>query len=219
MNLTTTHLIELIRDIPLNVPYTYVNTKSGSTAELIAINPAETSVTIKRVTKDGTIKITRVDSKKISAIADGLQENVPISIDDLLRNNDNVRSAIEAILVRTSEIYTYVVKNHKTLVWVPTKTHKSGSITVLPPEDYNILRSNTVKSLDDKSLNRALLAMEKQILATQELVSIQKRLMESIRLCPSGINTDKIQKTLNDQMSKINDMLERQESIKLILTR
>lgn len=219
MNLTTTHLIELIRDIPLNVPYTYVNTKSGSTAELIAINPAETSVTIKRVTKDGTIKITRVDSKKISAIADGLQENVPISIDDLLRNNDNVRSAIEAILVRTSEIYTYFVKNHKTLVWVPTRIHKAGNITVLPPEDYNILRSNTVKSLDDKSLNRALLAMEKQILATQELVSIQKRLMESIRLCPSGINTDKIQKTLNDQMSKINDMLERQESIKLILTR
>ena len=219
MNLTTTHLIELIRDIPLNVPYTYVNTKSGSTAELIAINPAETSVTIKRVTKDGTIKIARVDSKKISAIADGLQENVPISIDDLLRNNDNVRSAIEAILVRTSEIYTYVVKNHKTLVWVPTKTHKSGSITVLPPEDYNILRSNTVKSLDDKSLNRALLAMEKQLLATQDLVSVQKQLLESIQSCMSGNNTDKIQKTLNEQISKVNDMLERQESIKELLTR
>lgn len=219
MKLTTTHLIELIQDIPMNVPYTYVNTKSGSTAELIDINPAETSVTIKRVTKDGTIKISRVDSKKISAIADGLQENVPISIDDLLRNNDNVRSAIEAILVRTSEIYTFVVKNHKTLVWVPTKIHKSGDIIVLPPKDYNILRINTVKSLDDKSLNRVLLAMEKQILATRELVSVQKRLLESIQLCLSGINTDKIQKMLNDQMSKINDMLERQESIKGILTR
>lgn len=219
MKLTTTHLIELIQDIPMNVPYTYVNTKSGSTAELIDINPAETSVTIKRVTKDGTIKISRVDSKKISAIADGLQENVPISIDDLLRNNDNVRSAIEAILVRTSEIYTFVVKNHKTLVWVPTKIHKSGDIIDLPPEDYNILRINTVKSLDDKSLNRVLLAMEKQILATRELVSVQKRLLESIQLCLSGINTDKIQKMLNDQMSKINDMLERQESIKGILTR
>lgn len=218
MKLTTTHLIELIQDIPMNVPYTYVNTKSGSTAELIDINPAETSVTIKRVTKDGTIKISRVDSKKISAIADGLQENVPISIDDLLRNNDNVRSAIEAILVRTSEIYTFVVKNHKTLVWVPTKIHKSGDIIVLPPKDYNILRINTVKSLDDKSLNRVLLAMEKQILATRELVSVQKRLLESIQLCLSGINTDKIQKMLNDQMSKINDMLERQESIKGILT-
>ena len=214
MKLTTTHLIELIQDIPMNVPYTYVNTKSGSTAELIDINPAETSVTIKRVTKDGTIKISRVDSKKISAIADGLQENVPISIDDLLRNNDNVRSAIEAILVRTSEIYTFVVKNHKTLVWVPTKIHKSGDIIDLPPEDYNILRINTVKSLDDKSLNRVLLAMEKQILATRELVSVQKRLLESIQLCLSGINTDKIKKKLNDQMSKINDMLERQESIK-----
>lgn len=61
--------------------------------------------------------------------------------------------------------------------------------------------------------------MEKQILATQELVSVQKRLLESIQLCQSGINTDKIQKKLNDQMYKINDMLERQESIKGILTR
>ena len=102
---------------------------------------------------------------------------------------------------------------------MPTKTHKSGSITVLPPEDYNILRSNTVKSLDDKSLNRALLAMEKQLLATQELVSVQKQLLESIQSCMSGNNTDKIQKTLNEQISKVNDMLERQESIKELLTR
>ena len=34
-----------------------------------------------------------------------------------------------------------------------------------------------------------------------------------------GNNTDKIQKTLNEQMSKVNDMLERQESIKELLTR
>ena len=218
MKLTTTHLIELIQAIPMNVPYTYVNTKSGSTAELIEINPAETSVTIKRVTKDGTIKISRVDSKKISAIADGLQENAPISIDDLLRNNDNVRSAIEAILVRTSEIYTYFVENHKTLVWVPTKPHEPGNITVLLVEDYNILRSNTVKSLDEKLQNRALLSMEKQLLATQEVKSNQERLMETIKSY-SVINTEKVQKMLNDQTSKINEMLERQESIKELLTR
>ena len=218
MKLTTTHLIELIQAIPMNVPYTYVNTKSGSTAELIEINPAETSVTIKRVTKDGTIKIARVDSKKISAIADGLQENAPISIDDLLRNNDNVRSAIEAILVRTSEIYTYFVENHKTLVWVPTKPHEPGNITVLLVEDYNILRSNTVKSFDDKLQNRALLSMEKQLLATQEVKSNQERLMETIKSY-SVINTEKVQKMLNDQTSKINEMLERQESIKELLTR
>lgn len=202
----------------MNVPYTYVNTKSGSTAELIEINPAETSVTIKRVTKDGTIKISRVDSKKISAIADGLQENAPISIDDLLRNNDNVRSAIEAILVRTSEIYTYFVENHKTLVWVPTKPHEPGNITVLLVEDYNILRSNTVKSFDEKLQNRALLSMEKQLLATQEVKSNQERLMETIKSY-SVINTEKVQKMLNDQTSKINEMLERQESIKELLTR
>lgn len=218
MKLTTTHLIELIQAIPMNVPYTYVNTKSGSTAELIEINPAETSVTIKRVTKDGTIKISRVDSKKISAIADGLQENAPISIDDLLRNNDNVRSAIEAILVRTSEIYTYFVDNHKTLVWVPTKPHEPGNITVLLVEDYNILRSNTVKSFDEKLQNRALLSMEKQLVATQEVKSNQERLMETIKSY-SVINTEKVQKMLNDQTSKINEMLERQESIKELLTR
>ena len=218
MKLTTTHLIELIQAIPMNVPYTYINTKSGSTAELIEINPAETSVTIKRVTKDGTIKISRVDSKKISAIADGLQENAPISIDDLLRNNDNVRSAIEAILVRTSEIYTYFVENHKTLVWVPTKPHEPGNITVLLVEDYNILRSNTVKSFDEKLQNRALLSMEKQLLATQEVKSNQERLMETIKSY-SVINTEKVQKMLNDQTSKINEMLERQESIKELLTR
>ena len=86
MKLTTIHLIDMIANIRKNVKYSYVNTRSHSIVELIDVNSAEGSITIKRITKDDTIKVSKVNHDKIKAISDGLLENTPISSDDLLRN-------------------------------------------------------------------------------------------------------------------------------------
>ena len=151
MKLTTTHLIDLIKALPINTAFDYVNTKSRSTVEIIGIDAAAGVISIKRTTKNGGVKESRLNLNKLSAIAGGLKENNPISIDDLLRNNDNVRSAIEAILVRTAEIYTFTINNHKTLVWVPTKPHTSGIIKSLTTEDYGIVSYNKEKPLKENN--------------------------------------------------------------------
>ena len=219
MKLTTTHLIELVKDIPQNVPFNYVNTKSRSIVELVDVSPSEGSITIKRTTKEDNVKVSKVDFKKLKAISDGLLENTPISIDDVLRNNDNVRSAIEAILVRTSEIYTYSVKNHKNMVWVPSHPHQVGVIVSLAADDYSLLREKTVKSFDDKLLNTAIQIMGKQLAATQELLNTQRNLLQKISEHYSSENAEKILRSLNEQLSTTAEILERQNSLKSLLTK
>ena len=219
MKLTTTHLIDMIAEIPQNVPFGYVNPKSHSLVELTEVNPGDGSVSIKRTTKNDTVKLSKVNFGKITAISDGLLENTPISIDDLLRNNDNVRSAIEAILVRTSEIYTYTVKNHKNMVWVPTHPHAVGEITALSPSLYSILRERTVKSFDDKLLKTATELMKKQLEETQNLIKSQNELMGKMEILPSTFNTEKLSKILNEQLSKTTELRERQETLHKLLTK
>lgn len=196
MKLTTTHLIDLIKALPLNTAFDYVNTKSRSTVEITGIDAASGIVSIKRTTKDGGVKESRINMTKLSTIADGLKENTPISIDDLLRNNDNVRSAIEAILVRTAEIYTYTVSNHKTMVWVPSKPHISGTIKPLSAEDYGIVSYEEAKPLTEKLLN-----------STIGLINIQIS------------ETKKLLKALGDEHSKVEDLLQRQESLLRMLSK
>ena len=72
MKLTTTHLIDMIAELPQNVSFGYVNTKSGSLVELTDVNAAEGSISIKRTTKEGTEKLSKVNNDKLKAISDGL---------------------------------------------------------------------------------------------------------------------------------------------------
>lgn len=196
MKLTTTHLIEMIKALPVNESFDYVNTKSRSTVVIISVDPAEGSVTIKRTTKEGSVKESRINLKKLSVIADGLKENSPISIDDLLRNNDNVRSAIEAILVRTAEIYTYTVDNHKTMVWVPSKPHTAGIIQPLSTEDFGIVSFEEAKPLTEKLLK-----------STIELLNIQIA------------ETKKLLKAFDREVGKTEELLQRQESLLKMISR
>lgn len=196
MKLNTTHLIDMIKAIPQNRAFDYVNTKSRSTVEIIGIDATAGAVSIKRTTKDGGVKESRINLNKLSAIADGLKENTPISIDDLLRNNDNVRSAIEAILVRTAEIYTYTVNNHKTMVWVPSKPHTAGIIKPLSSEDYGVVSHEGAKLLTEKLLN-----------STIELINIQIA------------ETKKVLKALEDETAKTEELLQREESLLRMLSK
>lgn len=196
MKLTTTHLIDLIKALPYNTAFNYVNTKSKSIVEIIGIDAAAGIVSIKRTTKDGGVKESRINLAKLSAIASGLKENTPISIDDLLRNNDNVRSAIEAILVRTAEIYTYTVNNHKTLVWVPSKPHTSGLIMPLSAEVFGAFSQEETTQLTNKLLSMTVELINKQIAETK-----------------------KILKVISEEKEKTEELLQRQEAILRMLSK
>lgn len=219
MILTATHLFDMIQELPLNHPFAYVNPKSKSVVEILSTESPQLVVTIKRTTKDNTAKESRVGFEKLKILAEGLVENTPISIDDLLRNNDNVRSAIEAILVRTSEIYTYTVKNHKTLVWVPSKPHNPGQVIPLAPSDYHLVRQRTISPIDSKLLSAFSSLVEREI---KETISLKKELEGMVNSFYTNTHIkepERILRNLNDCSSKIDILLERQNKLFQLLTK
>ena len=82
------------------------------------------------------------------------------------------------------------------MVWVPSKPHTSGIIKPLSAEDYGVVSHEEAKPLTEKLLN-----------STIELINIQIA------------ETKKLLKALGDEHSKVEELLQRQESLLRMLSK
>lgn len=142
MKLTKEHILELFRQLPVNISCDYVN-------------PGIYSVRRKPIEGDEVhfaLYENEIDSNKdvplteaaMETMANAIKENSPISIDAALVNGGNKRSAIEGALIRTSEFYSIKRGRNKNIVWIPSKPHPVGEKGIWndgeelpPPPDEN----------------------------------------------------------------------------------
>ena len=142
MKLTKEHILELFRQLPVDISCDYVN-------------PGIYSVRRKPIEGDEvhfTLYENEIDSNKdvplteaaMETMANAIKENSPISIDAALVNGGNKRSAIEGALIRTSEFYSIKRGRNKNIVWIPSKPHPVGEKGIWnddeklpPPPDEN----------------------------------------------------------------------------------
>lgn len=124
MKLTKEHILELFRQLPVDISCDYVN-------------PGIYSVRRKPIEGDEVhfaLYENEIDSNKdvplteaaMETMANAIKENSPISIDAALVNGGNKRSAIEGALIRTSEFYSIKRGRNKNIVWIPSKPHPVG---------------------------------------------------------------------------------------------
>lgn len=142
MKLTKEHILELFRQLPVDISCDYVN-------------PGIYSVRRKPIEGDEVhfaLYENEIDSSKdvplteaaMETMANAIKENSPISIDAALVNGGNKRSAIEGALIRTSEFYSIKRGRNKNIVWIPSKPHPVGEKGIWndgeelpPPPDEN----------------------------------------------------------------------------------
>lgn len=142
MKLTKEHILELFRQLPVDISCDYVN-------------PGIYSVRRKPIEGDEVhfaLYENEIDSNKdvplteaaMETMANAIKENSPISIDAALVNGGNKRSAIEGALIRTSEFYSIKRGRNKNIVWIPSKPHPVGEKGIWndgeelpPPPDEN----------------------------------------------------------------------------------
>lgn len=142
MKLTKEHILELFRQLPVDISCDYVN-------------PGIYSVRRKPIEGDEVhfaLYENEIDSNKdvplteaaMETMANAIKENSPISIDAALVNDGNKRSAIEGALIRTSEFYSIKRGRNKNIVWIPSKPHPVGEKGIWndgeelpPPPDEN----------------------------------------------------------------------------------
>lgn len=172
MKLTKEHILELFRQLPVDISCDYVN-------------PGIYSVRRKPIEGDEvhfTLYENEIDSNKdvplteaaMETMANAIKENSPISIDAALVNGGNKRSAIEGALIRTSEFYSIKRGRNKNIVWIPSKPHPVGEKGIWndgeelppPPDENTSLMAIKEEELSDnysiEELGRLLADMVRQ---------------------------------------------------------
>ena len=61
--------------------------------------------------------------------------------------------------------------------------------------------------------------MKKQLEETKKLIKSENELNGKIELLPTSFNKDKLHRVLNEQLSKSQELLERQETLHKLLTK
>ena len=154
MTLTVDYLLDLFEEVAKNTEFDYVK-PGASKVKLLSVNKSMKSVSLQRVTgrKTENAKISR---ETLSILAESISENVPFSIESVLKGSGNKRSVYEAILARTSDFYKCTVGRIKHLAWVPSQKHSVNELVEISIEDLKkISNSNkTLASLKEKEKYR-----------------------------------------------------------------
>lgn len=125
MKLTAEHILELLDSLSKEVVFDYVSSKTSKVA-LKSVDMTEKTATIIKYTKnDQSGKETKFTSRIFEILENNVIENKPFSVDVVLKNSGSDRSALEALIIRTSEFYACKVGANKNVVWVPSDPHET----------------------------------------------------------------------------------------------
>lgn len=132
--LTAANLVSAIDSLNKNVGYNYVNNSNKNTVWITHVEKPEGPIKIKRNGREISIS-----KKAIWRIADALSTQEPVNVDRIFGASYNFRSALEALLAHTPEIYwcklqriqpgldkSEVVEGHKHIIWLPAHPHNKG---------------------------------------------------------------------------------------------
>lgn len=147
MILTTTHILDLIEKLPINVAFDYVS-GGDSKAKLVSIDRENVKVDIVRVNADGSEKNASMTTDILNTLVNSIKENKPFKFDNVLNGSGNVRSTMEAIFAHTSEFYSCKIGRVKHLMWVPRIPHEIGKII-----DYDSIKDKMRDILRNESFN------------------------------------------------------------------
>ena len=145
MELSKEHLIKLINELDINKKYDYVKVGDSKVA-ITNVDIESQIVSFKRV-KGEQESSYNLSSDRLNSLVNACKEKVPVNIDALFSGGSNDRSAIEAILARTTEFSVVYIDRKKHIVWLPNQPHKIGEIKEVSTDNLIINNIHSAHSL------------------------------------------------------------------------
>ena len=145
MELSKEHLIKLINELDINKKYDYVKVGDSKVA-ITNVDIESQIVSFKRV-KGEQESSYNLSSDRLNSLVNACKEKVPVNIDALFSGGSNDRSAIEAILARTTEFSIVYIDRKKHIVWLPNQPHKIGEINEVNTDNLIINNIHSTHSL------------------------------------------------------------------------
>ena len=95
MKLSVDYLLDLLDEVTKNEEFDYV--KPGtSKVKLLSVNKSAKTASLQRITGD-ELENANISKETLSILANSISENIPFSIESVLKGSGNKRSVYEAI--------------------------------------------------------------------------------------------------------------------------
>lgn len=121
MKLTKEYLLSLLDEVTKDKEFDYVK-PGNSKVKILAVDKINNIVSLQRITGQN-FENANITPDTLSILVNNISENVPFSIESILKGSGNKRSVYEAIIARTSDFYKCVIGRIKHLVWIPSHKH------------------------------------------------------------------------------------------------
>ena len=135
MNFTLQNMIEALNTLSIGTIYKYasVGRASSGACELVSVD-AHTGAIQYRRNSDGAItpetRIERITGDNVAKLATALDSKNAVEINALYGGSGNFRSALEALVANTANVFVCQVDGKKHIFWNPNESHPVGQITI-----------------------------------------------------------------------------------------
>ena len=150
MNFTLQAIIEALNTLTIGAIYKYASVGRSSTGacELVSVDSQTGAIQYRRNTEGAITHETRVEritGENVAKLATALNSRSAVEINALYGGSGNFRSALEALVANTANIFVCQIDGKKHIFWDPENSHPVGQITIAdaPPVYVPSIGSNS----------------------------------------------------------------------------
>ena len=146
---TIQQLLADLNELQVGASYKYVKLQGGSVPanECIfrGVDILNHTVSYSRATTPNDVDM--ISASMFDVVARALLVGDPCNLDVVLQGGGNNRSVFEALLANTRHVFACLKNRRKHIVFIPTKEHRVGDITVLTGAELNALDNTRTRAI------------------------------------------------------------------------
>lgn len=136
MNFTLQSMIDALNTLTIGTVYKYASVERASTGscELVSVDQSTGAIKYKRnrvgTAPEANTKTESITGANVAKLASALNSQKAVELNALYGGSGNFRSALEALVANTANIFVCQIDGKKHIFWNPNHSHPIGQITV-----------------------------------------------------------------------------------------
>ena len=143
MDFTLQSMIEALNTLTIGTVYKYASVERASTGacELVSVDQHTGAIKYKRnrvgTAPEANAKIESITGANVAKLAAALSSRKAVEVNALYGGSGNFRSALEALVANTANVFVCQIDGKKHIFWDPDNAHPVGQVTISnPPTIY-----------------------------------------------------------------------------------
>ena len=139
MGFTLQRMIEALNTLTIGTVYKYASVERASTGacQLVSVDQHTGAIKYKRnrvgIAPEANAKTESITGANVAKLAAALSSGNAVEVNALYGGSGNFRSALEALVANTANVFVCQIDGKKHIFWNPDNAHPVGQVTVSSP--------------------------------------------------------------------------------------